>query len=94
MAGKGQPKTGGRQKGSVNKSTREMREMVYEAFDLAGGVEYLLAQSEKNPTSFMALVGKMIPQASEHKIEGDGIPTLILRQNYILGTTTEDEETD
>ncbi len=88
---KGSEKTpgSGRKKGTTNKTTREMREMVYEAFELAGGVEYLLKHAKENPKTFLTLAARLIPQAAEHKIEGDGIPTLILRQNYIEGTTTE-----
>ena len=61
MAGKGQPKTGGRQKGSVNKLTADVKAMVLEALDTAGGVDYLVAQSRDNPNAFMTLVGKVLP---------------------------------
>lgn len=61
MAGKGQPKTGGRAKGTTNKLTADVKAMVLEALDKAGGVDYLLTQSEKNPTAFLTLVGKVLP---------------------------------
>lgn len=61
MAGKGQPKTGGRQKGSVNKLTADVKAMVLEALEKAGGVDYLLSQSRDNPNAFMTLVGKVLP---------------------------------
>lgn len=35
MAGKGQPKTGGRQKGTPNQLNREIRELIGEALDRA-----------------------------------------------------------
>lgn len=51
-------KTGGRTKGTPNVVSRDVKEMLREALDLAGGVDYLLAQSDKNPNAFMALIGK------------------------------------
>ena len=61
MAGKGQPKTGGRKKGTPNKLTADVKAMVLEALHNKGGVEYLERQAEANPTAFMTLVGKVLP---------------------------------
>lgn len=63
MAGRkpGTPKTGGRKKGTPNKLTADVKTMVLEALDKAGGVAYLLKQSESNPTAFLTLVGKVLP---------------------------------
>lgn len=52
---------GGRQKGTPNKTTRAIREMVTEALDRAGGVDYLVRQANENPGPFMTLVGKVLP---------------------------------
>jgi hypothetical protein len=35
--------------------------MIRAALDKAGGIAYLVKQSELNPTAFMSLLGKMIP---------------------------------
>lgn len=51
----------GRPKGSVNKVTADVKAMVLEALNSAGGAAYLLEQSEKNPTAFLTLVGKVLP---------------------------------
>lgn len=61
MAGKGKPKTGGRAIGSTNKLTADVKSMVLDALEQAGGVGYLLLQSQSNPNAFMALVGKVLP---------------------------------
>ncbi len=54
-------KTGGRKKGTPNKFTGEVKEMVLEALSESGGVEYLKTQAANNPTAFLSLVGKVIP---------------------------------
>jgi hypothetical protein len=51
----------GRPKGSVNKTTAAIKEMVVQALDNAGGVDYLVTQSRDNPTAFLTLVGKVLP---------------------------------
>lgn len=63
MAGRkpGTPKTGGRQKNTPNKLSGDVKAMVLAALDKAGGADYLLKQSEANPTAFMTLVGKVLP---------------------------------
>jgi hypothetical protein len=58
--GKGKPGPG-RPKGSVNKTTAAVKDMVLQALNNKGGVEYLERQAEANPTAFLTLVGKVIP---------------------------------
>jgi hypothetical protein len=65
---------GGRQAGTPNKITRELREMVLVALDRAGGVDYLTRQAKANPTAFLSLVGKLLPR--ENKPEDNGRLTL------------------
>lgn len=55
-------KTGGRKKGTQNKITRDLKEMVMGALDKAGGAAYLLAQAKDNPNAFLTLVGKFATQ--------------------------------
>lgn len=54
-------KTGGRQKGTPNKVTAEIKDMIAEALSNKGGVKYLERQAEENPTAFLTLVGKIVP---------------------------------
>ncbi len=66
MAGIGQPKTGGRQRGTPNKTTALLKDAILEAAQQAGGdtdglVAYLKQQAEENPGPFMALLGKVLP---------------------------------
>jgi hypothetical protein len=72
MAGrsKGGPKTGGRQKGTPNKTTALLKDAILLAAENAhedGLVGYLTSQAVANPTSFMTLLGKVLPT----QISGD-----------------------
>ena len=52
----------GRTKGSQNKVTKALKDMILGALDRAGGEDYLLEQSRLNPGPFMTLIGKVLPQ--------------------------------
>ena len=52
----------GRAKGTPNKVTGELKDMIRQALDQAGGVKYLVEQSNANPVAFMSLVGKILPK--------------------------------
>lgn len=60
-APKGHKRYGGRQKGTPNKLTGTVKDMVLTALSEVGGVEYLKQQAQANPTAFMTLVGKVMP---------------------------------
>lgn len=60
-AGKRPQPKGGSRKGRPNKITADVKAMILAALDKAGGADYLLKQSEKNPTAFLTLVGKVLP---------------------------------
>jgi hypothetical protein len=83
MAGRkpGTPKTGGRQKGTPNKLTADVKAMVLSALDKAGGVDYLLNQATTNPTAFMTLVGKVLPLT----LEGGDKPIQVARIELVAG---------
>lgn len=72
-AGKGRPK------GSRNKATAALKDMILAALDGAhesGGVEYLKEQAGKNPAAFLTLVGKVLPLQvngdMEHRVKVSG----------------------
>lgn len=60
-AEKGQ-RFGGRVKGTPNKFTKELKNMILGALEDVGGQAYLAEQAKKNPTAFMALIGKVLPK--------------------------------
>lgn len=58
---KGSLKTGGRQKGTPNRVTGTLKEMILQALGEVGGVSYLVKQARENPAPFLTLVGKALP---------------------------------
>lgn len=60
---KGQKGGPGRPKGAPNKVQQAVKEMITEALNRAGGVEYLVerANDPKTANAFIALVGKVLP---------------------------------
>lgn len=72
---KGRKTGGGSRKGCPNKATKALKDMILQALDEVGGVDYLKRQAEKNPASFMTLIGKVLPQDVKTEISGkDGRP--------------------
>ena len=65
-AQKGQ-RFGGRKKGTPNKVTGTLREMISQALANAGGVDYLTSIAHQDPKAFCALLGRTLPM----KLQGD-----------------------
>jgi hypothetical protein len=65
-------KTGGRAKGTPNKTTALLKDAILKAAEDAGQgggmVAYLTSQAVLNPGPFMALLGKVLPM----QVTGDG----------------------
>ena len=70
LAKRPQPK-GGSRLGRPNKVASDVREMIHEAFVLAGGVGYLVKQADANPKAFMSLLGKVVPSEIHATIKRD-----------------------
>ncbi len=72
---------GGRQKGTTNKATKAIKDMIIGALDQAGGIDYLVRQAEEQPVAFMGLVGKVLPM----QIAGEGGgPVLVAIERHII----------
>lgn len=72
-------KTGGRQKGSPNKLTKQLKDMILEALEESGGVEYLKQTAIDHPTAFLTLVGKVLPL----QVTGDGGGPIIVQASAL-----------
>ncbi len=52
----------GRPKGATNRQSKAIKDMITAALDNVGGEKYFIQQAKENPTAFMTLIGKVIPQ--------------------------------
>lgn len=79
------PRAGmGRPKGSLNKSTRSVKEALMLAFEGRGGVQALQAWSVKEPTEFYKIWAKLVP----HEVVGrDGGPIAVSQVWHFGGKT-------
>lgn len=72
---------GGRKKGTPNKLTGQVKEMILEALDRKGGAGYLERQADENPVAFMGLLGKVLPMTVAGAGEdGEHVVTVITRR--------------
>jgi len=71
------PVSKGRPKGSQNKATKALKDMILGALDDAGGQDYLRRQSIENPTAFMTLIGKVLPTTINADVKGKLETTVI-----------------
>lgn len=79
----------GRVKGTPNKVTKQLKEMILGALDDAGGQKYLAEQAEKNPGPFLALVGKVLPMT----IAGDPQnPLAVVHRMEIVGVEPQHDD--
>jgi len=58
----------GRPKGARNKITRDIQAAIVNAFEKAGGENYLLQVAQEDPKTFCALLGKVLPM----QVSGEG----------------------
>lgn len=80
---KGQKSGPGRPKGTPNKATKELKEMILGALEQSGGVEYLVkrANDPRTASAFLTLVGKVLPMTVQGPGEsGEHVITVIERR--------------
>ena len=74
---KGSQKIAGRQKGSTNKITKDLKAMILGALDECGGQDYFVKQAKENPVAFMTLIGKCIPSEIKNNTTITEMPSKI-----------------
>ena len=84
----------GRQKGVANKVTAELRDMLRQALDEEGGVDYLRWAARKQPQAFLVLLGRLIPAEVRASLETDGVPLVIVRDFTSRGRRVDDDNLD
>jgi hypothetical protein len=68
---KGRKKTGGRKKGTPNKVTTSLKDAIMNAFDIAGGEEYLVEVAKQDHKTFCSLLGRVLPKEISTSIHSD-----------------------
>ena len=68
---------GGRAKGTANKLTTALKDIIMGALSDAGGQAYLTEQSQKNPVAFMGLVGRVLPLQVKEGGDDPKVPTVV-----------------
>lgn len=84
-------KTGGRKKGTPNKTTALLKDAILKAAENAGGgdiVEYLTQQARLNPGPFMSLLGKVLPT----QIEGGDNPINVVTKILLVAPGHDNNE--
>lgn len=65
----------GRPKGSPNKNTVAIKEMLMQSLDDVGGATYFTQLAQANPSAYASLIAKIIPAEVKNQITGaDGGP--------------------
>ena len=67
--GEGRPGPG-RPKGSKNRTTLQLRELVLKALDMVGGEQYLARLAVENSSAYASLLGKVLGNAHASDLDG------------------------
>jgi hypothetical protein len=76
MAATGRKKTGGRKKGTPNKTTRAIKDAILNAFEEVGGENYLVKVAMEDPKTFCSLLAKILPTDMKHGVDEDLVELL------------------
>lgn len=74
-------KTGGRRKGTANKVTGALKDMILQALSNVGGTEYLEKQAAANPNAFLQLVGKVLPLQVKQDGDDPRVPAPVIHEH-------------
>jgi len=77
---RGDPRTG-RKPGSANKIPQALKDMILQSLSEVGGVSYLVAQSSKNPTAYLALIGKVLPLQVKQDGNEPMVPAVVIHEH-------------
>lgn len=67
----GTPKTGGRQKGSVNKIQKDLREEILEVHQRLGGTEGMLEWARQSETNQRIFYGQILPKLLPREVKAE-----------------------
>lgn len=65
-------RSGGRKKGTPNKTTTRLKDAIMKSFEQVGGEKYLARLAEEEPKAYATLLGRVLPAELSAKVEHDG----------------------
>jgi len=74
----------GRPKGSVNKTTKALKDMILGSLDRVGGEEYLARLAIENGSAFASLLGKVLPTTLAADESSGGVPVKMVFERHIV----------
>ena len=84
--GKKRPASAGRKKGTPNRNTAKVKDMILGALNDVGGQGYLARQAEENPKAFLSLLGRVLPiQTVETDKADTAKPGILKALSTIMG---------
>jgi hypothetical protein len=81
---KGQAPGPGRPKGSLNKTTLQLKEAILLALDKLGGADYLVALGTENSSAFASLLGKVLPTTLAASESDGGLGVKMVFERHIV----------
>jgi hypothetical protein len=67
----------GRPKGSQNRLTVQVKEAILQAFQEAGGKDYLVKVAHSEPRAFLVLLGKILPTEINGSLDATGVINVV-----------------
>ncbi|NQT81958.1 hypothetical protein HQ563_02985 [bacterium] len=81
----------GRPKGALNHYSR-LKDAVMEAFEGAGGTEYLQRIADDDPRTFLALLGRLLPRGFADSVSMDSVHELLASVEQAVKRSVQDPE--
>src|SRR5262249_1354132 len=88
---KGQAPGPGRPKGSLNKTTLQLKEAILLALDKLGGADYLVALGTENSSAFASLLGKVLPTTLSSDESNGGLGVQMTFRRVIVWPDVREE---
>ena len=74
----------GRPKGSVNKTTKTLKEALLASFETLGGEEWLVSLAESDPKAYASLLGRLVPSEIGLEVERNDERIIITQGHFIV----------
>jgi len=72
----------GRRKGTPNKQTSALKEMILQALANVGGAQYLERQAREQPGHFLTLLGRVLPLQVKQDGSEPTVPAPVIHEHH------------